>query len=111
MTSITSVLCPIDLSDGSRGALRYAKIACAHFGARLTLLVVNDPLLAEAAHLAAGGSHLLSDTVKEMQKFYRQSLGTEALNDVDFEVTSGKPASEILRVSRARNSDLVVMSS
>jgi nucleotide-binding universal stress UspA family protein len=111
MTSITSVLCPVDFSDGSRGALRYASIACAHFGARLTLLGVNDPLLAEAAHLAAGGSHLESDTVKEMQKFYRQSLGSKALAEVDFEVTSGKPASEILRVSRARQCDLIVMSS
>jgi universal stress protein A len=111
MTSITSVLCPIDFSDGSRGALRYANTLSAHFGAQLTLLVVNDPLLTEAAHLAAGGSHLVSDTVKEMQKFYRQSLGPQAIAAVDFEVASGKPAWEILRVSRARHTDLIVMSS
>jgi nucleotide-binding universal stress UspA family protein len=111
MTSITSVLCPIDFSDGSRGALRYANALAAHFGARLTLLVVNDPLMTEAAHLATGGSHLVSDTVKEMQKFYRQSLGPHTIAAVDFEVASGKPASEILRVSRARHTDLIVMSS
>jgi len=111
MTSITSVLCPIDFSDGSRGALRYANTLAAHFGAQLTLLGVNDPLLTEAAHLAAGGSHLVSDTVKEMQKFHRQSLGSQATAAVDFEVASGKPASEILRVSRARHTDLIVMSS
>jgi universal stress protein A len=111
MTSITSVLCPIDFSDGSRGALRYANTVCAHFGARLTALVVNDPLLTEAAHLAAGGSHLAADTVKEMQKFYRQSLGSQALANVHCEVASGKAASEILRLSRALGTDLIVMSS
>jgi universal stress protein A len=111
MTSITSVLCPIDFSDGSRGALRYANALSAHFSAQLTLLVANDPLLTEAAHLAAGGSHLVSDSVKEMQRFYRQSVGPQAIAAVDFEVASGKPASEILRVSRARHTDLIVMSS
>lgn len=111
MTSITSVLCPIDFSDGSRGALRYANTVAGHFGAHLTLLGVNDPLLTEAAHLATGGSHLVSDTVKEMQKFHRQSLGAKARADVHFEVATGKPASEILRVSRALRSDVIVMSS
>lgn len=111
MTSITSVLCPIDFSDGSRGALRYANTLSRHFGAQLTLLVANDPLLTEAAHLAAGGSHLVSDTIKEMQKFYRQSLGPQATAAVDFEVANGKAASEILRVSRSRHTDLIVMSS
>jgi nucleotide-binding universal stress UspA family protein len=110
MTSITSVLCPIDFSEGSRGALRYANALSAHFSAQLTLLVANDPLLTEAAHLAAGGSHLVSDSVKEMQKFYRQSVG-QPIAAVNFEVASGKPASEILRVSRARHTDLIVMSS
>ena len=33
-----SVLCPIDFSEGSRGALRYAGVIAAHLGARLTVL-------------------------------------------------------------------------
>jgi hypothetical protein len=32
-----SVLCPIDFSASSRGALRYAGVIAAHFAARLTL--------------------------------------------------------------------------
>ena len=111
MVSITSVLCPIDFSDGSRGALRYANTVAAHLGARLALLAVNDPLLAEAASLSTVGSHLVSDTTREMQRFYKQSIGPRALAGVEFEVASGKPAAEILRVSRARNSGLIVMAS
>ena len=52
MTFQPSVLCPIDFSDSSRGALRYAAAITVHFGARLTLLVVNDPLLQEADEIA-----------------------------------------------------------
>ena len=111
MISITSVLCPIDFSDGSRGALRYANSVAAHFGARLTLLAVNDPVLTEAAHLAAGGSHLIADTTREIQRFYKQTFGSKALPGVEFEVTSGKPAAEILRIARARMPGLVVMAS
>ena len=108
-----SVLCPIDFSESSRGALRYAGTIAAHVGARLTLLAVNDPLLQEAAELTGGQAHLVDDTIREMERFYRQSLGHRAteVRDVQFEVASGKPAPEILRVSHERRCDLIVMAS
>jgi nucleotide-binding universal stress UspA family protein len=108
-----SVLCPIDFSEGSRGALRYAGAIAAHAGARLTLLAVNDPLLREAAELTGGQAHLVDDTTREMERFYRLSLGDRAadVSDVQFAVASGKPAPEILRVSHERGCDLIVMAS
>src|SRR5687767_6547559 len=45
MNAARSVLCPIDFSESSRGALRYAAAVASQLGARLTLLAVNDPLL------------------------------------------------------------------
>ena len=111
MTSIPPVLCPIDFSESSRGALRYANTIAEHFGATLTLLVVNDPLLAEASHLAAGPSRLVDDTIHEIERFHKQALGTRARAQVQFEVASGKPAPEILRVSRERGCGLIVMAS
>jgi nucleotide-binding universal stress UspA family protein len=112
MTSL-SVLCPIDFSESSRGALRCAGTIATHFGARLTLLAVNDPLLGEAAELAGGEAHLVEDTIREMEKFHRQAFGAGAkgFGNVRFEVASGKPAPEILRVSRERGCDLIVMAS
>jgi hypothetical protein len=56
-----SVLCPIDFSGSSRGALRYAGAIAAHFAARLTLLAVNDSLLEQADELSGLG-HLAEDT-------------------------------------------------
>ena len=111
MNSIPSVLCPIDFSDSSRGALRYANAIAVHFGAPLRLLVVNDPLLLEASVIAAAGAGLAEDTIREMQRFFKQSVGNRPAADVQFEVATGKPAPEILRVSRERRSGLIVMAS
>lgn len=113
MTPIHSVLCPIDFSESSCGALRYAGTVAAHFDARLTLLAVNDPLLAEAEDFGGSSPRLVDDTIREMEKFYRQAFATgdKALGDVQFDVASGKPAPEILRVARERGCDLIVMAS
>lgn len=107
-----SVLCPIDFSDSARGALRYAAAIAAHFGARLTLLVVNDPLLQEADEIA-GIAHLAADTMRDVEHFFNQTVGSRlhGVAEVGFEVTTGKPAPEILRVSREKQCDVIVMSS
>ena len=106
-----SVLCPIDFSDSSRGALRFAAIVATHFGSRLTLLAVNDPLLQEADEFS-GSAHLTEDTRRELQRFYKGTFADEPPGlEVVFEVTTGKSAPEILRVSQAAGCELIVMSS
>src|SRR4029078_9447669 len=94
MTSNPRVLCPLDFSDSSRGALRYANAIAGQVGAGLTLLVVNDPLLAEASYFAAGRSRLVDETVREMERFAKQTLGAHANAEIAFEVANGKPAPE-----------------
>jgi nucleotide-binding universal stress UspA family protein len=108
-----SVLCPLDFSESSRTSLGYAGAIAGHFASRLTLLAVNDPLLGEAAELAAGPAHLVDDTVREMEKFFRETFKQKpaGLDDVRLEVATGKPAPEILRISREQNSELIVMGS
>ena len=108
-----SVLCPVDFSENSRGALRYAAAIASHLGARLTLLAVNDPLLVESAQIAAVPGHLVEDTVREVDTFCRETLGRKvhAVGDLRLEVGVGKPAAEILRISRERGCDLIVMGS
>jgi nucleotide-binding universal stress UspA family protein len=114
MTLRPSVLCPIDFSENARGALRYAAAIAAHFQAPLTLLAVNDPLLEEAAALSAGPAHLADDTRRELERFFSHTFERPpktAAADVRLDVVSGKPAPEILRVSRERACDLIVMGS
>lgn len=108
-----SVLCPIDFSDSSRTALRYAAFTAMHLHARLVVLVVNDPVLVEAAELAAGAAHLAEDTIKEARRFVRETFpGTPGVGvDAQLEVVAGKPATEILRIASRSDCALVVMGS
>ena len=113
MIAARSILCPIDFSESSRGALRYAAAVASQLGARLTLLAVNDSLLIEAAALAAGPAHLVEDTIREARKFARDTFAANpaAVPDLHLEVAAGKAASEILRVAQTTGVDLVVMGS
>ena len=113
MIPMSSVLCPIDFSGSSRGALRYAGALAGHFGGKITVLAVNDPLLTEAADIAGDPAALAKDTIREMERFWREAFAVtrEPLAAPRFEVSSGKPAPEILRVARESGSDLIVMAS
>jgi nucleotide-binding universal stress UspA family protein len=106
------VLCPIDFSNPSRAALRYATAVAEHFGAHLTLLTVNDPLISEAAELKVEPGWLMRDSESELRRLFAQTFEhrTTFGIDVEYVVTSGSPAPEILRVARDLGCDLIVMS-
>jgi nucleotide-binding universal stress UspA family protein len=111
--SAPSVLCPIDFSEASRSALSYAAAIADHFGARVTVLAVDDPLLAEAAAAAGVMPSLADQTRCELQRFcgevfaHRRSDATT----IDYRVATGKPALEILRAARQLNTEVIVISS
>ena len=108
-----SILCPIDFSDASRSALSYAVAIADHFGARLTALAVDDPLLADAA--AAAGIHpsLADETRCELQRFCSAVLAHRRAGPmtIEYQAATGKPALEILRFARMLHSDLIVIGS
>jgi nucleotide-binding universal stress UspA family protein len=103
------IVCPVDFSEPSRTALRYAAVVADHFGARLLVMSVDDPLLAMAA---ATRGELAGATERELRQFIGTTLthgrGPES---VDVQVAVGKPAPEILRVARESRADLIVTSS
>jgi nucleotide-binding universal stress UspA family protein len=112
MTARPTILCPVDFSDSSRDALCYARLIAEHFGGRLLLLAVEDPLLTEAVQLAKGVSWDADETRQELAKFAARAFHGNPLSgvDVDFEVVVGQPAKQILHVAREASADLVVMS-
>jgi nucleotide-binding universal stress UspA family protein len=106
-----SILCPIDFSEASAGALRYAAAIATHFGTRLIVLAVEDPLLTEAIDLGTGVMWTPDDCKREMKQFAAKVFGKEpVLALLEYEVAVGKPAPEILRVARERTCDLIVIS-
>ena len=107
-----TILCPIDFSVASRGALRYAIAIAEHFGARLSVLTVNDPLLSEAADLHMGAAWLTSRGERDMRRFIAQAVISRSTNlEIDVHVATGKAGEEILRRAHDDQADLIVMSS
>jgi nucleotide-binding universal stress UspA family protein len=112
MTSRPTVLCPTDFSDASRSALRYAQLVAEYVKGRLLVMSVEDPLLTEAANLAAGASWDPQGTRRELAEFAGRVLQDMASRGValDYEVAVGKPAEQILRIAKEQRCDLIVMS-
>jgi len=108
--SVVSVLCPVDFSVPSRSALVYAAAIADHFAASLTVLAVNDPLLAEAAASAGFVPSLAEETERELQRVCAEVVGEQRTN-VILRVRTGKPAVEILSEARESGAQLIVMSS
>jgi len=107
-----TILCPIDFSDASAGALRYAAAVASHFATRLIVLTVVDPLCTEALDLGTGVMWTAEDCREQMEKFAERTFGPDSstLTMIEYEVAIGKPAAEILRVARERSCELIVMS-
>jgi nucleotide-binding universal stress UspA family protein len=108
-----SVLCPVDFSDPSRAALGYAAAIADHFGAQLTVLTVDDPLLAEVAATTLRVPSLEHETEHELRRFVGETLPHAAGGPkrLEFRVAVGKPAPQILQAAEDIGAQLIVMSS
>jgi nucleotide-binding universal stress UspA family protein len=107
-----SILCPVDFSEGSAGALRYAAAIASHFATRLIVLRVEEPLPAGSADLEKEIRTLPDECKRDMVHFAARNFGaaSPALTMLEYDVAFGKPALEILRVARERSCDLIVVS-
>ncbi len=113
MANSPSILCPVDFSDASRTALCYAAAIADHFGARLTVLTVDDPLLAEVAATTGRVPSLGSETERELRKLVTDTLPVpqRSPKTIDVRVAVGKPAAQILQAATDVATELIVMSS
>jgi nucleotide-binding universal stress UspA family protein len=107
-----SILCPIDYSSASAGALRYAAAVAEHFVTRLIVLTVEDPLTTVAMDLGTGAHWSREVSEREVAKFVSDVFGDDAatLALCEYDVAVGKPPVEILRIARERSCDLIVIS-
>ena len=94
------MLCPIDFSTPSRAALRYAVAIAEHYGSRLTVMTVADPLLAEAAAIQGGADWLVNDCDRELRRFVDQTMDHRSAFALEVEVRGRRRASPRRRFSR-----------
>jgi nucleotide-binding universal stress UspA family protein len=114
---IRSILLPTDFSECARHALPAAASLARLVGARIICLHVVEPLvptvgwtpIAEPLPVADISEELEESAARELPKF-AQCEECEGL-DVEDLIVRGEAASEIVRVAREREVDLIVVSS
>ncbi len=106
-----SILCPIDFSEPSALALRYAAVLAKRSGGRLHILSVNDPLLVAAAAVALGDRTFASVALGELPAFVAKAVPAGAIKTsaIKYVVETGPPDRTIVATARRLRCDLIVM--
>lgn len=109
---IREILVPIDFSDCSRKALRYAIPLAKTYQAKLTLLnvVAAHPMMGRAA--GAGFTDVTSPLRAAAQKQLMALAASEANGELEVKsfVRAGEASAEILAEARSLPADLIVIS-
>ena len=110
-TGFRSVLCPIDFSQQSRLALKYAQAVALRGSAALTVTFANDPLLVAAAAAALHDRNIARRSASELRAFVNTTLAASSKRRlrVRSEVSTGEPTDEIIKTANRRRSDLIVL--
>jgi nucleotide-binding universal stress UspA family protein len=105
------VFCAVDFSRPSRAALRTAAALARMAHGRLTVMFVNDPLLAAAAAAAHDARASSEESRAALERFVVAVLPAAALRPRRLHAfaTVGEPATEILRSARRYRADLIVL--
>jgi len=115
MTRVTEILCPVDLSDGSRHALDHALALARSYHAHLTVMEVSWPLIPPMAYPTAAGVFpaplALARDIEDLREGLRRfaARGTEAGVEMDLQVREGAVVPTILNEARMIGADLIVM--
>jgi nucleotide-binding universal stress UspA family protein len=103
-----SILCPVDFSDQSRLALRYAEAVARRARAALHVCYVNDPLLVAAASSRLHYPGLVIQSKRELRAFVETTLPRRSSISTVRALT-GEPAEQILKAAARLRGDLIVL--
>jgi len=110
---VQTVVLPVDFSERSQGAARYAEALSALFGGRIHLIHVLPPPHYEMGALEVGGA-MLADLFRARQEQANQDLQTFLAAELPEERTErilleGDPAAKIVEYAHNVSADLIVM--
>jgi nucleotide-binding universal stress UspA family protein len=111
--TLARILLPIDFSERSAGAARYARSLARHFGSELVLTHVLTPPHYEFGALEIGGSMLSelymnrsAQVAKELESFLAAELEDVKTCRI---VLEGDPAGKIVEYAHDKGVDLIIM--
>ena len=113
MQSLSKILLPVDFSERSAGAARYARMLAARFGAELVLLHVLPPPQYEFGALDIGGS-MLNELYSNQAAIARREIEgflADELSGLNVRrlVLEGDPARQIVEFAHREHTDIIVM--
>jgi nucleotide-binding universal stress UspA family protein len=108
------ILCPVDFSESSLHALKYATSMAQEADGQLTVLHVVAHEFEYEPDIAYETGMRIGDFLKQREEVLRRRLqetiaGAPEFCSVESLITQGKPWREVLRVAAERQSDLIVM--
>lgn len=109
-----TIVCPIDFSEHSRHALRYAALLASRSRGRLIVLYVEDPLLVNAAASANyDAKAVIASVEKHLAQLVRRTTAPYDINTnlLSVQVAVGRPHTEIRSIAKKFGCDLIVMGS
>jgi nucleotide-binding universal stress UspA family protein len=113
LQSLSKILLPVDFSERSVAAARYAKALAGRFGSELLLLHVLTPPQYEFGALEIGGSvltELYAGRAEQASADLDAFLAAELEGiDVRRTVIEGDPASKIVEFARSERVDIIIM--
>lgn len=107
MVPIRSILCPVDFSEGSRLAVRWAAALAHRHDGRLIVLHVVDPRLAAAARIRLGVDLTQTGTDQALRDFV--AAFQPPAEQTTYVVRDGDSAEAIVDVAAGERADLIVM--
>lgn len=111
MFPLKSILCPVDFSEASRDALRWAIALAARDGAALRVTSLIEPVVTEAGAIAYDVETLEASTRDSLQEFLRDTAPAQGpwWREPSLEVRVGVPWVEIIEQGESAQADLIVM--
>jgi nucleotide-binding universal stress UspA family protein len=112
-TTINKVLVPIDFSDYSKSALRYAVNFAKSFNAEIILVYVVEPVIYppdfSMGQIAMPSINTEWDerAKEELQKLAKSEI--IGVNNVKTIIKTGKPFVEIIETAKEENADLIII--
>src|SRR5215475_11263707 len=113
MPSLAKILLPVDFSERSPGAARYARALALHFGSEVILVHVLEPLFSDLGGMEITGT-MLMDVYRSREEQARRQMDTLVGTDlpgvpVRRLLLNGDPASSIVKLAHEEYADLITL--